>query len=46
MSTRNGMVLAMLTPFVLATRECAMQMLSNATYVLGESRGRVSAGAG
>ena len=36
MSTRNGMVMAMLGPFVLATRECALQMLSNATYVLGE----------
>ena len=36
MSTRSGMVLAMLTPFVLATRECAMQMLSNGQYVLGE----------
>ena len=36
MSTRNGMVLTMLGPFVLATRECAMQMLSNAAYVLGE----------
>ena len=30
------MVLTMLAPFLLATRECAMQMLSNATYVLGE----------
>ena len=36
MSARNGMVLTMLGPFVLATRECALQMLSNATYVLGE----------
>jgi len=36
MSTRNGMVVAMLGPFVLATRECAVQMLSNGQYVLGE----------
>jgi len=36
MSPRNGMVLTMLGPFVMATRECAMQMLSNAQYVLGE----------
>ena len=36
MSTRSGMVVAMLGPFVLATRKCAMQMLSNAMYVLDE----------
>jgi hypothetical protein len=30
------MLVAMLGPFVLATRECAMQMLTNAQYVLGE----------
>jgi hypothetical protein len=36
MSTRSGMVVAMLGPFVLATRECAMQMMTNGQYVLGE----------
>mgnify|MGYP006371299273 CR=1 FL=1 len=36
MSTRSGMVLTMLTPFVLATRECAMQMMNNGLYVLDE----------
>ena len=36
MSSRNGMLVAMLGPFVLATRECAVQMLANAQYVLGE----------
>ena len=36
MSTRSGMVVAMLGPFVLATRKCAMQMMSNAMYVLDE----------
>ena len=36
MSTRSGMVLTMLTPFVLATRECAMQMMTNGQYVLDE----------
>jgi hypothetical protein len=30
------MLVAMLGPFVLAARECAMQMLANAQYVLGE----------
>ena len=30
------MVVTMLGPFVMATRECAMQMLANAQYVLGE----------
>jgi hypothetical protein len=36
MSSRNGMVLTMLAPFVMATREFAMQMLANALYILGE----------
>lgn len=36
MSSRKGMVVVMLGPFVMATRECALQMLSNAQYVLGE----------
>jgi hypothetical protein len=36
MTSRNGMVVAMLGPFAMATRECAMQMLANAQYVLGE----------
>lgn len=33
---RNGMVTTMLTPFMLATRECAVQMMSNACYMLNE----------
>jgi hypothetical protein len=36
MSQRNAMVQTMLTPFVMAARECAVQMLSNAEYVLAE----------
>jgi hypothetical protein len=32
----NGMVTLMLGPFVLATRECALQMMSNAAYILDE----------
>jgi len=38
MSTRSGMVVAMLGPFVLATRECAMQMMTNGQYVLASCR--------
>ncbi len=33
---RNAMLLTMLTPFVMATRECALQMMSNARFVLNE----------
>ena len=36
MSQRNAMVQTMMVPFVAATRECALQMMSNAAYVLEE----------
>jgi hypothetical protein len=35
-TARSGLVLTMLGPFVMATRECAMQMMANGQYVLAE----------
>jgi hypothetical protein len=34
MSQRNAMVQTMLVPFVMAARECAVQMMSNAMFAL------------